>query len=154
MAESTEGEEVAVPISRVTAELLTGQSKSNAVQLIDFDLAKCYGDDKKNSLMLICGNCKCKVMKPGTGTLIDKEFFLPDMTTKYAIGTEPAGETIKDHWLVVDMFHFENVGFSRSVEDLKYLICADCEVGPIGWHKTGNPNEFYIACTRVKYSLE
>ena len=34
---------------------------------------KCCTDDQKNALMLICGNCKCKVMKPGTGTLTEKE---------------------------------------------------------------------------------
>ena len=35
------------------------------------------------------------------------------------------------------MFDFDNVGFSRTVEDgVKYLVCADCEMGPIGYHNT------------------
>lgn len=76
------------------------------------------------------------------------------MTEKYKIGTKPSGETVNDHWLVVDMFHFENVGFSKTIEDFKYLICADCEIGPIGWHSTASPSEFYIACTRVKYGTQ
>lgn len=76
------------------------------------------------------------------------------MTEKYLIGTKPAGDTLTDHWLVVDMFNFENVGFTKPVDDLKYLICADCEVGPIGWHKMSTPTEFYIACTRVKYGSD
>ena len=30
------------------------------------------------------------------------------------------------------MFTFENIGFSNTVGDFKYLICADCDMGPIG----------------------
>lgn len=36
MAEPTEGENPIVPISGITAQLLTGQSKSKASTLIDF----------------------------------------------------------------------------------------------------------------------
>jgi hypothetical protein len=75
------------------------------------------------------------------------------MTTKYEIGTSPAGVIVMDHWVVEDMFDFENVGFTKPVEDgVKYLICADCERGPIGWHQPADvPNEFFIACNRVNY---
>lgn len=37
-----------------------------------------------------------------------------------------------EYWIIEDMFTFENIGFSNSVGDYKYLICADCEMGPIG----------------------
>ena len=77
---------------------------------------------------------------------------MPDMTEKYRIGTEPAGDTPTQFWLVEDMFHFENVGFSKNVnESEKYLICADCEIGPIGWHDVRNAKEFFVAAERVKY---
>ena len=91
-------------------------------------------------------------MRRGCGTLVCHEMFLPHMTEKYRIGTKPSGDTLSDHWLVEDMFQFENVGFSKSVDDTKYLICADCEIGPIGWHKITEQNKFYIACARVKYA--
>lgn len=61
------------------------------------------------------------------------------------------GETLQDHWVVNDMFMFENVGFSNTVGTIKYLICADCEIGPIGFHDTQTKNEFYIAFDRVKH---
>lgn len=61
------------------------------------------------------------------------------------------GETLKDFWIVDDMFTFENVGFSNTVDGIKYLTCADCEIGPVGYHDTKNQKEFYIAHERVKY---
>lgn len=80
--------------------------------------------------------------------------FLPSMTEKYRIGQEPLGDTCTSHWIVKDMFHFENIGFCKKVDSLQYLICADCEIGPIGWHDTTNPKEFYLTCERVKYASD
>ena len=75
------------------------------------------------------------------------------MTDKYSIGSEPTGDTLTWFWLVRDMFHFENLGFSKTVDGkVKYLICADCERGPIGWHSLDNRTEFLIAAERVQYS--
>lgn len=48
------------------------------------------------------------------------------------------------------MFHFENVGFSKPVGNVKYLVCADCEMGPIGWHYTDS-KLCYVADQRVKH---
>lgn len=74
------------------------------------------------------------------------------MTDKYKIGTEPSGDTLSKFWLVEDMFHFENVGFSKTVDQtVKYLICADCERGPIGWHDISNRQEYFVSAERVKY---
>lgn len=74
------------------------------------------------------------------------------MTDKYKIGTDPSGDTLSKFWLVEDMFHFENVGFSKTVDQtVKYLICADCERGPIGWHDISNRKEYFVSAERVKY---
>ena len=43
-------------------------------------------------------------------------------------------ETLNRFWLVEDMYLFENMGFSKTVDNIKYLACAECDVGPIGWH--------------------
>ena len=78
---------------------------------------------------------------------------MPSVTEKHKIGTEPEGETLCRFWLVENMFHFDNVGFSRTVDStVKFLICADCEMGPIGWHDVRNQNEYYLAAERVKYA--
>lgn len=78
---------------------------------------------------------------------------MPSMTEKQEIGKSLSGDTLTQQWLVADMFHFENVGFSKTVDDgTKYLLCADCEVGPIGWSHIDNRCEFYIAAERVQYA--
>ena len=59
-------------------------------------------------------------------------------------------EVVSKCWLVKDMFHFENVGFSNTVGMYKYLTCADCEMGPIGWHCLTTKMS-YVADSRVKH---
>lgn len=53
------------------------------------------------------------------------------------------------------MFSFENVGFSKTLNEtgVKYLCCADCELGPLGYHDTTNNDtkEYLIAVDRVSY---
>ena len=66
----------------------------------------------------------------------------------YVLDSVP-GEVLHDLWMVRDMYTFENVGFSHAVGKLKYLTCADCEVGPIGYHDTEKPDEFFVAWSRV-----
>lgn len=61
------------------------------------------------------------------------------------------GDTLTAHWFVDDMFTFENVGFTKDVGRIKYLICADCEIGPIGWHCLDDKKGFYIAMERVDH---
>lgn len=61
------------------------------------------------------------------------------------------GDTVEDFWVVDDMFTFENIGFSNTVDGIKYLICADCEIGPVGFHDTSDKKAFFIAHDRIKY---
>lgn len=51
------------------------------------------------------------------------------------------------------MMSFENVGFSRDAADgKKYLLCADCELGPIGIQTLdGDKVCFDVAMDRVRY---
>jgi hypothetical protein len=59
-------------------------------------------------------------------------------------------ELINDYWLVEEINGFENIGVSHKVENVKYLACADCERGPIGWHDLSTFRS-YIALCRVKH---
>lgn len=61
------------------------------------------------------------------------------------------GDTLQDHWLVENMYAFENVGFTKNIGNIKYLVCADCEIGPIGWHCTDDTKSFYVALDRVDH---
>lgn len=63
--------------------------------------------------------------------------------------------TLGGYWSLPSPLSFENVGFSRNTRppatnapstsvvsttappaQVKYLICADCDHGPLGWHDT------------------
>lgn len=57
-------------------------------------------------------------------------------------------EELNEFWMVKDIYFFENIGFTKTVNEKKYLICADCEQGPIGYFDK-NQNKSYIASSRV-----
>ena len=81
------------------------------------------------------------------------QYFVPDITAKGTKPDETEGKTIRYHWLVSEMMEFENIGFSKTVDgNVRFLACADCEIGPIGWHKVTDRHEFYITAEKVKYS--
>lgn len=59
-------------------------------------------------------------------------------------------ETVSGFWTVRNMYDFENVGFTNSVDGMKYLTCADCEYGPIGF-LDAETKIHYVSTARVSY---
>ncbi|KAJ3271339.1 hypothetical protein HDV01_006844 [Terramyces sp. JEL0728] len=55
------------------------------------------------------------------------------------------------YWTVQNMMAFENIGFSKINEaGIQYLICADCDLGPLGYFdKTLEVKEYHIGGDRV-----
>ena len=60
----------------------------------------------------------------------EKEYELESMTKD----TAGEKELVKVMVEVDDMFLFDNLGFTNTVDTTKYLACADCDVGPLGYH--------------------
>lgn len=88
---------------------------------------------------------------PGADAL-SPQLLLPAMRKKAAAAAGGGGgDVLREHWLVRDMFSFENVGFTRDVGNVKFLVCADCEAGPIGWHCLDDKDSFYVALERVAH---
>lgn len=111
-------------------------------------------EEGKNMKSVVCQRCGSKVLCAGTAVLTEKELFLPSMRKKNNINQADGtldGDTLTAHWLVDDMYTFENVGFTKDVGKVKYLICADCEIGPIGWHSLDDKKSFYVALDRVNH---
>ncbi|CAM2697873.1 unnamed protein product [Rotaria socialis] len=107
----------------------------------------------RNTQTIVCSFCDDIILRPQTAILTNKPTLLPQMN----IEKTPSSDTEKSFWLVSDMFTFENVGFSNTVNNqTKYLVCANCERGPIGFSPI-NPStrqlekEFYVAIDRIKY---
>ncbi|XP_015254934.1 PREDICTED: guanine nucleotide exchange factor MSS4 [Cyprinodon variegatus] len=111
-------------------------------------------EDGKNLKAVVCQRCGSKVLCPGMAVFTHNQLFLPSMRKKSGLsnadGSED-GDTLTAHWLVDDMFGFENVGFTKDVGRIKYLICADCEIGPIGWHCLDDKKKYYVALDRVNH---
>ena len=60
-------------------------------------------------------------------------------------------EQVTKFWCVQDIFHFENMSFSKTVDNMKYLSCCDCDIGPIGYQDL-NDKICYVATERVTYA--
>ncbi|XP_018332363.1 guanine nucleotide exchange factor MSS4 homolog [Agrilus planipennis] len=96
-----------------------------------------------------CSFCNCTILKQKLGKFTTLEFDLPLMKQiggAYNIETEK----VSLFWLVKHMMTFENVGFSNTVDNKKYLTCADCDAGPIGFHDL-TTKESFIALSRVTH---
>jgi hypothetical protein len=123
----------------------------------------------RNTQTIVCSFCDDIILRPQTAILTNKPTLLPQMKVEKVSSTESENnrlsingndhlcDSIESFWLVSDMFTFENVGFSNTVNNqTKYLVCANCERGPIGFSPL-NPStrqlekEFYVAIDRIKY---
>ncbi|KAG8039742.1 hypothetical protein G9C98_000471 [Cotesia typhae] len=120
--------------------------------------SKC-DDLGKNNSKICCQFCPSIILNPRAGTLVSREFPLPLIVKKKKDGQSKSEtsvpssvevEDLKDYWQVDDMFHFENISVTHTVDQIKYLGCADCELGPVGFHDLTTKIN-YIALSRVMY---
>ncbi|KAJ8667809.1 hypothetical protein QAD02_009472 [Eretmocerus hayati] len=94
----------------------------------------------KNKEAVCCSFCPSKMLNPGSGTYINTE--RDEEVDK--------SEVISDYWKVENITNFENISVTRKVENIKYLACADCEIGPVGWYDLATL-QAYVALPRVKH---
>jgi len=104
----------------------------------------------------------------------------------HPIGKSSPPPFVSGYWSVPSPLSFENIGFSRNAAHpspvpassapqvaIKYLTCADCDHGPLGWHDTEGRDlgaevaaenegeigqvrsgrEFLLAAERVRYEV-
>lgn len=104
---------------------------------------------EKNNGKIVCKNCQSVILLANAAELVTLEngIELPAMTAN------STSDFYSSFWSVNDMFTFENVGFCNTVNNIKYLSCADCEIGPIGAHFIDQPIKiYYVAPERVQMS--
>lgn len=106
-------------------------------------------EDGKNKERVYCTFCPSKMLNAGAGRLVNVEFNLPYIHHK-GEGEAEQQELITDYWLVEDIYMFENIGVSHTVDNVQYLACADCERGPVGWLDLST-RKSYVALSRVKH---
>lgn len=115
-------------------------------------------ENEKNKTNVKCTHCDSLMLKPATAVYVEEEYDLPEQGQKTRGPLDPVGEPpaityekLKHFWVVNDMFTFENIGFSHTVDQTKFLVCADCEIGPVGYHDL-QTKRCYIALERVKHT--
>ncbi|CAE6487995.1 unnamed protein product [Rhizoctonia solani] len=88
---------------------------------------------------------------PADHAMTHPEIFVPSQS-EFPVSL-PDGPT--GWWLVKPSpMQFENIGFSRAVggdDGIKYLSCAECNLGPLGWCVERGPTEFWVNAGRVGY---
>lgn len=115
----------------------------------NMDINSLKDENDKNKLRVYCMFCPSTILNAGAARFVNVEFKLPYVRRK-RVGEADQQESITDYLLVEDMYAFENIGLSVTVDNIKYLVCADCEKGPIGWHDVATKKS-YIALSRVKH---
>jgi len=101
----------------------------------------------KNSKQICCIRCKSKILPPQMGTYEECEYELESMC-KETVGQK---EKLSQFFKVADMFDFDNIGFTNTVGMTKFLSCADCDVGPLGYHDLTTKIS-YLSLARVAYT--
>ncbi|KAH8324224.1 hypothetical protein KR074_001788 [Drosophila pseudoananassae] len=105
--------------------------------------------DGKNKTNVRCQFCNSLMLKAQEGSYNEQEVDVPLMMQKQERTADDLNtESLKHFWLVKDMMTFENIGFSHSVNGKKFLVCADCERGPVGYHDLSTRHCF-LALKRV-----
>ncbi|GAA5942111.1 polyamine acetyltransferase [Sporobolomyces koalae] len=111
--------------------------------------------DGNNRFDLYCprAECRCLLVKAGAAKWVigaAQDLELPALPHK--LGSTSSARESKErlgYWTLSSPLAFENIGFTRSVPtssnssttepphvQIKYLTCADCDFGPLGWHDT------------------
>lgn len=57
----------------------------------------------------------------------------------------------KQFWVLTKLMDFENIAFTHTQNNVKYLSCADCEREVIGYQNLDIPNKFFLSYSRVSY---
>ncbi|XP_063700023.1 guanine nucleotide exchange factor MSS4 homolog [Culicoides brevitarsis] len=108
-------------------------------------------ESNKNRNAIRCRECNSLVLNPNTADFVTQTFSLPKQHQKNTVKIDELECEDFDHfWTVKDILAFENVGFLNTVDSKKYLICADCEKGPIGYQDLTTQN-IYVAFNRIKH---
>ncbi|KPJ20747.1 PREDICTED: guanine nucleotide exchange factor MSS4 homolog [Papilio xuthus] len=109
-----------------------------------------YVEDGQNKLIIKCKYCTSKILDKKSAKYITQEKDLPLMQQDKNKEGEVQSEKINQFYHVENMYTFENIGFTHTVANHKYLSCADCDAGPVGYYDMDTKHS-YVALSRVEH---
>ncbi|KAK9484419.1 Mss4-like protein [Lipomyces starkeyi] len=128
------------------------------------ELATPPKEGERNVHKICCpyNNCSSIILSPGMGVLrkrtqIPRSFTDPEKHEKEQPTSEANNVEKELFWVLGDPFDFDNLGFSKSSSaGVKYLACADCDRGPLGYHDSNfvaedGGKEFLLSANLVLY---
>ncbi|KAL4717505.1 hypothetical protein ACJJTC_000654 [Scirpophaga incertulas] len=111
-----------------------------------------FVEDGKNKMVIKCKYCLSKILEKKTAVYVEQEKELPLMFQGIDRKQgEIKKEMLNEYYHVDNMYIFENIGFTHQVDNYKYLTCADCEAGPVGYYDLDSKHS-YIALSRIEHS--
>ncbi|KAH8409551.1 hypothetical protein KR222_008399 [Zaprionus bogoriensis] len=109
-------------------------------------------ENDKNKSNVRCQFCNSLMLKAQEAKYCEQKTDVPLMTQKRDMKAEQLStEQLQHFWQIDDMMMFENIGISHTVDGLKFLVCADCERGPVGYHELSTKRCF-VALKRVLHT--
>ena len=107
---------------------------------------------ERNRSRVVCAACKTVIFLEGAAQRKHRRFWMHRIED----GAAPL-EAVDEHWHVRDQLAFENIAVSRPLptkegcellhDVARYLMCAECERGPIGLMT--HTRDFFVALQRV-----
>ncbi|GAB6025809.1 hypothetical protein CHUAL_011786 [Chamberlinius hualienensis] len=109
----------------------------------------------KNAVVVSCQRCPSKLLSIDVGDYKEAKFIIPLMSKKPKMSESTGeaaieGDLLTQFWTVDSIYKFDNMGFTNTVNNMKYLLCADCEIGPIGVYDMTSEIS-YLALERVTH---
>ncbi|KAL3116032.1 hypothetical protein niasHT_007332 [Heterodera trifolii] len=114
--------------------------------------------DGRNIRPVLCPHCPSVILRPLSAQFLSSTdgpriaLPLPRQKKRADEGGDEAVQTTEHSqwWTLTDMMQFENVGFTNAFRGRRFLACADCEIGPIGFvcDQTG---KFLVSVERVRH---
>ncbi|PAV63339.1 hypothetical protein WR25_25461 [Diploscapter pachys] len=128
-------------------QLFSIAPKSVANNKVDKD--ELLNEDEKNFYKIVCRRCESVFFPEGAVRYIKagKPIDLRVMTHQGK--GEPGYEKISWWWYTEDDMAFDTIGW-QTINRKKYLMCGDCELGPVGVRSEDN-KRFWVAVERCKY---
>ncbi|KAK9466547.1 Mss4-like protein [Lipomyces arxii] len=115
----------------------------------------------KNSYRLYCSydNCESLVVSPNVAILQRRPVISSQHLQEKLLDSSNGQLELDWSWVLYDPFEFDNIGFSKSSNSgIKYLACADCDRGPLGYHDENyrdadGRKEYLLTASMVKYQI-
>lgn len=127
----------------------TNPNNKQSLEDYALDWSSLAESEGKNKNKILCPKCSSVILDKSVGVHVEIEKLLPSMSAIVSSSESSFENSNYIHfWMVDDIFKFENCGFSNTVDSTKYLTCADCEVGPIGFQDLNNKH-CYVCLARV-----